>query len=90
MAQGDRRSAASGGCSEGCFEEGSQTADTQYPLFGLIRRCIPSCVSRAHPPLPLRKIYHFIDSLKRGLPRFSPYRVLCIDWIEGNSLRYIV
>ncbi len=28
-----------------CFEEGSQTADTQYPLFGLSRRCIPSWVS---------------------------------------------
>ena len=27
-----------------CFEEGSQTADTQYPLFGLSRRCIPSWV----------------------------------------------
>ena len=45
-----------------CFEEGSQTADTQYPLFGLSRRCIPSWVSRAHPSLPLRRIYHFIDS----------------------------
>ena len=39
------------------------TLDTQDSLFGLSRRCIPSWVSRAHPSLPLRKIYHFIDSL---------------------------
>ena len=26
----------------------------------------PSWVSRAHPSLPLRRIYHFIDSLKRA------------------------
>ena len=44
MAQGNRRSAAGGGSSEGCFEEGSQTADTQDSLFGLSRRCIPSWV----------------------------------------------
>ena len=47
MAQGNRRSTAGGGSSEGCFEEGSQTADTQNSLFGLSRRCIPSWVSRA-------------------------------------------
>ena len=40
------------------------TLDTQDSLFGLSRRCIPSWVSRAHPSLPSRKIYHFIDSLK--------------------------
>ena len=40
-----------------CFEEGSQTADTQYPLFGLSRRCIPSWVSRTHP-LPARGMQH--------------------------------
>ncbi len=30
------------------------------------------------------------QSQKRGLPRFSPYGDLRIDWIEGNFLRYIV
>ena len=40
------------------------TLDTQDSLFGLSRRCIPSWVSRAHPSLPSRRIYHFIDSLK--------------------------
>ena len=39
------------------------TLDTQDSLFGLSRRCIPSWVSRAHPSLPSRRIYHFIDSL---------------------------
>ena len=48
---------------QACFEEGSQIADTQYSLFGLSRRCIPSWVSRAHPSFPLRRIYLFIDSL---------------------------
>ena len=43
------------------------TLDTQDSLFGLSRRCIPSWVSRAHPSLPSRKIYHFIDSLA-GVP----------------------
>ena len=27
---------------QACFEEGSQSADMQYPLIGLSRRCIPS------------------------------------------------
>ena len=27
---------------------------------------------------------------KVGVPHFSPYGSLRIDWIEGNSLRYIV
>ena len=40
---------------QACFEEGSQTADTKYPLFGLSRQCIPSWVSRAHLSFPLRK-----------------------------------
>ncbi len=68
-----------------CFEEGPQTADMKYPLFGLSRRCIPSWVisalraalrrlrsetrlraqSRAHPSLPSRRIYHFIDRLRK-------------------------
>ena len=39
------------------------TLDTQDSLFGLSRRCIPSWVSRAHPSLPSRRIYLFIDSL---------------------------
>nr|DAX64855.1 MAG TPA: hypothetical protein [Caudoviricetes sp.] len=30
-----------------CFEDGPQTADMQYPLFGLSRRCIPSWVISA-------------------------------------------
>ena len=88
MVQGNRRSAAGGGSSEGCFEEGSQTADMQDSLFGLSRRCIPSWVisalraalrrlrsetrlrasSRAHSSLPLRRIYHFIDSLTCVFP----------------------
>ena len=42
------------------------TLDTQDSLFGLSRRCIPSWVSRAHPSLPSRKIYHFIDSLTQA------------------------
>ena len=53
------------------------TLDTQDSLFGLSRRCIPSWVSRAHPSLPSRKIYHFIDSLsahgfRRGRCLFIP------------------
>ena len=57
---------------QACFEEGSQIADTQYSLFGLSRRCIPSWVSRAHPSLPSRSIYHFIDSIKRDRFRAVP------------------
>ena len=32
-------------------------------------RDTPSWVSRAHPSLPSRRIYYFIDSLKRPLTR---------------------
>ena len=32
----------------------------------------PSWVSRAHPSLPLRRIYHFIDSLK-GMTSVMPF-----------------
>ena len=54
------------------------TLDTQDSLFGLSRRCIPSWVSRAHPSLPSRRIYHFIDSIKRDrfktVPLFNVVR----------------
>ena len=52
------------------------TLDTQDSLFGLSRRCIPSWVSRAHPSLPSRRIYLFIDSLPsyRVEKVFSPRR----------------
>ena len=52
------------------------TLDTQDSLFGLSRRCIPSWVSRAHPSLPSRRIYLFIDSLPsyRVKKVFSPRR----------------
>ena len=33
----------------------------------------PSWVSRAHPSLPLRRIYHFIDSLNTAMPCPSPF-----------------
>ena len=82
---------------QACFEEGSQSADMKYPLFGLSRRCIPSWVisalraalwrlrsetrlraqSRAHPSLPSRSIYHFIDSIKRD--RFKTVPLLYVD-----------
>ena len=48
------------------------TLDTQDSLFGLSRRCIPSWVSRARPSLPSRKIYRFINRLKRGDYRYNP------------------
>jgi len=86
MAQGNKGERRQWRMKQACFEEGSQTADTLYPLFGLSQRCIPSWVSRAHPSLargmqhpqrgraaggcptlPLRRIYHFIDSLNGGL-----------------------
>ena len=51
------------------------TLDTQDSLFGLSRRCIPSWVSRAHPSLPSRKIYHFIDSLT-GVPSGNACQIL--------------
>ena len=66
MAQGNRRSAAGGGSSELVSRKAPKQRILQYPLFGLSRRCIPSWVSRAHPSLPLRRIYHFIDSLAPG------------------------
>ena len=53
------------------------TLDTQDSLFGLSRRCIPSWVSRAHPSLPSRSIYHFIDSIKRD--RFKTVPLLYVD-----------
>ena len=48
------------------------TLDTQDSLFGLSRRCIPSWVSRAHPSLPSRRIYHFIDS--HASPEYHVFR----------------
>ena len=86
MARGNRRSAAGGGSSEFCFEEGSQSADIKYPLIGLSRRCIPSWVSRAHPSLPSRKIYHFIDSLSGT--RISVCRFLTVKGpgLSGETL----
>ena len=62
------------------------TLDTQDSLFGLSRRCIPSWVSRAHPSLPSRKIYHFIDSLSGT--RISVCRFLTVKGpgLSGETL----
>ena len=84
MAQGNRRSAAGGGSSEPVFEEGSQTADTAYPLFGLSRRCIPSWVSRAHSSLPSQRIYLFVDNLSTPRPETPVWG--CISYMILRAL----
>ena len=53
----------------------------QDTLLGFPAHTLPTVAE----DLPLYR-----QSQKRGLPRFSPYGSLRIDWIEGNSLRYIV
>ena len=64
------------------------TLDTQDSLFGLSRRCIPSWVSRAHPSLPSRKIYHFIDSLKRE-PKGSRFSYDSVDPVTYRLLDFL-
>ena len=67
-----------------CFEEGSQTADTAYPLFGLSRRCIPSWVSRAHSSLPSQRIYLFVDNLSTPRPETPVWG--CISYMILRAL----
>ena len=77
MVQGNGQSAAGGGSGEGCFEEGSQTADMQDPLFGLWRRCIPSWVISA-PRAALRRL-RFETRLRASSRAHSslPLRRIC-------------
>ena len=48
----------------------------------------PSWVSRAHPSLPSRKIYHFIDSLKRE-PKGSRFSYDSVDPVTYRLLDFL-
>ena len=75
--RGETGEAPPGRMKRACFEDGHQTADMQYPLFGLGRRCIPAPWGRKE----------FFDTLKQ-LSQTGTARSAAAAFFAGRHGRF--